>query len=106
MTEEEAYQLWCPHVVADTTRPRSGFRSDNDGQPKAHACIASRCMAWRWLPLMADDAFKNAVIRAAAEIGDTSTGRHKAAQHVMDNRAAYGLPTKPFNGYCGLAGKP
>ena len=63
-------------------------------------------MAWRWLPLMADDAFKNAVVKAAEEIGDKSENKIKSARHVTENRAKYGLPTEPFDWFCGLAGKP
>ena len=62
-------------------------------------------MAWRWEPLLADEAFQAAVLKAAAELGDTGN-KHKAAKHVADNRAMYGLPTAPFRGWCGLAGKP
>ncbi len=43
--------------------------------------------------------------KAAAELGDTGN-KHKAAKHVAENRAAYGLPVTPFRGWCGLAGKP
>jgi hypothetical protein len=97
MTEDEAKTKWC-------------FRRKPDPiyfpEPSNIRCIGSACMAWRWEPLMADEAFKVAVQKAAAEMGDTSTGRHKAAQHVMANRAEYGLPTKPFDGFCGLANKP
>lgn len=89
MTEEEAKTKWCP---LDRT----------DGAP----CVGANCMMWRWLPLLADDAFKAAVVKAAADIGDKSENKHKAAQHVIANRAEYGLPTKPFDGFCGLAGKP
>lgn len=69
-------------------------------------CIGSGCMAWRWRELMADEPFLAAVRTAAEEIGDASSSRHKAAKHVSENRAKYGLPMKPFVGWCGLAGKP
>jgi len=72
-------------------------------------CVGAECMAWRWRPLLADDAFKDAVIKAHKDLGLElkAGGRHhtKATQHVMDNRAEYGLPEKPFLGYCGLAGE-
>lgn len=104
MTEDEAKTKWCPHAVASHTNPRNGF--DGRGGLAVHPCIGSACMAWRWLPLLADEAFKNAVIKAAGDIGDKTENRHKAAAHVIANRAAYGLPTQPFDGFCGLAGRP
>lgn len=67
-------------------------------------CIGSTCMAWRWQPLMTDDAWVAAVKKAAEDIKDASSNRMKAAKHVNDHRAEYGLPTKPTRGYCGLAG--
>ena len=92
MTEDEAKTKLCVASMARSI--------------EARWCHASECMAWRWLPLLADDAFKTAVIAAAKDIGDTTENKHKAAKHVMENRAAYGLPVAPFDGFCGLAGKP
>lgn len=96
MTEEEVAGKWCPY----TGSHEGAF------DPKHQTCIGSRCMAWRWLPLMADEAFKAAVSKAKDDIGDKTPAGVKASQHVIANRAAYGLPDKPFDGYCGLAGKP
>lgn len=48
LTEAEATMKWCPdarrrHLEASSNRDAGGtFNQDA-------ACIASRCMAWRWL---------------------------------------------------------
>ena len=70
------------------------------------ACISDKCMAWRWRPLQTDEAWREAVKKVAAEIGDTTPSKGKAAKIVTQNRAKYGLPDKPFQGWCGRAGKP
>ena len=114
MTEDEAKTKWCPQYQvnggtdADDNRstrfnPETKTYGPSLENPK---CIGSACMAFRWIPLMADDAFKDAVIKAAADIGDKTDSKHRAAKHVTENRAAYGLPVAPFDGFCGLAGKP
>ena len=83
----------------------------------AAKCISTQCMAWRWLPLIADKLFIEAVALAERQgKGKTTTGVVKiglthevlagAARYVVDNRAEYGLPTEPFEGYCGPCGKP
>lgn len=94
MTEDEARKKWCPNLL-----------SLADIDVDIH-CVASDCMAWRWLPLMCDDAWIAAVKKAAEELGDKSPNRNKAAAHVNANRADYGLPTSPTHGFCGLAGRP
>jgi hypothetical protein len=71
-----------------------------------YTCLASDCMAWRYRPHPADDQWIEAVRKASEEIGDTSPNRMKAAKHVSQNRAKYGLPVIPTHGWCGLAGKP
>ena len=69
-------------------------------QPK---CIATGCMMWREQPLMADAPF----LAAVAKYEKSAAVSHPAAvKHVKENRAEFGLPTAPFRGYCGLAGKP
>lgn len=72
-------------------------------------CQAAECMAWRWIPLEADAAFLAAVAkRVKVENPETGKPYHhtQAAKYVTENRAEFGLPTKPLLGYCGLAGKP
>lgn len=112
MRVEEAKKKWCPYArVAVNDGQFSANRAEGPDpyEPVAFynsTCMGPNCMAWRWKPMMADDAYKNAVIKAAAEIGDKSETKVKAARHVNENRAQYGLPTEPFDGYCGLAGVP
>ncbi len=75
-------------------------------KPSERYCIASKCMAWRWQPLLADDAFKDAVIEAREDLKQTGASRQDdAVKHVIKNREKYGLPPKPHLGYCGLAGE-
>jgi hypothetical protein len=92
MTEDEAKKTLCHRMIGSTMMDRGG----NTG---------GKCMAWRWIPLQADEAFKAAVIKAKEDIGDKTPAGVKASQHVIANRAAYGLPAEPFDGFCGLAGK-
>lgn len=93
MTDEEARTKWCP---MGATRP----------VPSTTCCVAADCAMWRWQELQADVEFCEAVVKAAADVNDTSTARKTAAKHVMQNRAKYGLHDKPYRGWCGLAGKP
>lgn len=80
MTEEEATGMWCPFA-----RPRpdylqsSASNRDQSGQVVDRSmCIASRCMAWRW------------IVRFGTS---------------PDNPADCAiLPST--HGYCGLAGRP
>ena len=65
MTEDEANRKWCPHANEIS-------RNSNNA-----SCIASHCMAWRWIQ-------DELVAFAAGEKTVVSAGKH---------------------GYCGLAGK-
>jgi len=87
MTEDDAKTKTCP-------------QKDHGVDP----CIASECMAWRWSPLMANTP---EYIEALKTCENERGMKHRdAAIYVNTHRAEFGLPTKPFSGYCGLAGKP
>ena len=108
MTEEQARERHCCgslFIAQATLLASDNAHVEVEGNAFGK-CIASQCMAWRWCELEADEAFVAAVRQAAEELGDKTPGRSKAAKHVVDNRAKYGLPTKPFKGFCGLGGKP
>jgi hypothetical protein len=76
MTEDEAKTKWCPHVRHTALPMSNGDAAVYDNRSSevafhvAGCCIASACMAWRWL----------------------------------DDPEA--LEGEPYEGYCGLAGRP
>lgn len=92
LTPEEAKRTTCPQSMG----------TDDGVRP----CRAAGCMAWRWEPLNCSPEWVEAVKKAAEEIGDTTGPKAKAARHVNENRSKYGLPDKPFGGWCGLCSKP
>lgn len=75
-------------------------------------CDADRCIMWRWAELTTDEpGFKEAIQREARRMAEADgaavVSRHKqAVAAVMADRPAFGLPDKPYRGWCGLAGKP
>lgn len=123
-TEEEARKCWCPfgltpHYARDTNiatavaanRAEQSFEDDIMGRPESPlptcACIASKCMAWRWA--VTDTQSGWVVTRPGNTepekdlwgwnpVIDPSTYREgfKATKYVP----------KVTHGYCGLAGKP
>ena len=54
MTEEEARKKWCPHGRVRSSSSAYN-RSENYAVDGPSKCIASDCMAWRWVkdPLIA-----------------------------------------------------
>ena len=82
-TEEEARKCWCPFALGSETFDWDDFMgvtATNRITYGIHSkckCIASECMAWRWV---IDDG--------------------------MINEAGHGRTSAPEYGYCGLAGKP
>lgn len=113
MTEDEAKEKWCPWARYETGQGRTANRwrqSLPENEPHALnpvpcRCIASACMAWRWTPITMTDEHIAAVKKAAIDLDDKSASRVKASRDVADNPEKYDLPTKPFRGFCGLAGK-
>lgn len=110
MTEDEAKRRWCPfgRKVSSPWSQGKDFPAVNRDQ-NDHAetmCLGSLCMSWRWEPLKVDAAYLEAVKKATAEAKEAGTPASLAAAKVNANRAAYGLPERSTEGYCGLAGKP
>jgi len=87
MTEDEARQKWCPFVRAadslDFRAPAANRTAgpDEEQNPTWSKCIASDCMAWRW-------------------VGSDKTGDPPTFSTDADENR------KRIKGYCGLAGKP
>lgn len=82
LTEDEAKTKWCPAARVTQISGEAGNRYafDHDGSQQAAfaRCIASACMAWRW-------------------IGELKTFGPREAP---EERRVY------ERGFCGLAGKP
>lgn len=57
ITEEGAHQKWCPHAIASHNDPRRGFHKGEVPDDLCFTCIASRCMAWRWVFVPNPEAF-------------------------------------------------
>lgn len=69
-------------------------------------CKGDQCkIGWRDFGFPCDDAWREAVVKAAEELGDKTPSRKTAADYVNKNRAKYGLSTDRL-GYCGAFGKP
>lgn len=47
MTEEEAFDQWCP-LARQSGNGKGGYNRDANGYPAENCmCIGSRCMAWK-----------------------------------------------------------
>jgi hypothetical protein len=61
MTEDEAKTKWCPFVRHPVNMPgySNGNRFNKPSLDATCRCIGSRCMAWRWEILVADESMRN-----------------------------------------------
>lgn len=55
MTEAEAGKKWCPFVRAIHKHANIPINRGQLATPDSPRCIASSCMAWRWLTYGAAD---------------------------------------------------
>lgn len=100
LTEAEARTVHCggPDLC--------GTKDVNKYGELTRMCEGSKCMNWRWQPLMVTAEWIAAVRKRADEMKEQTPGRPKAAAYVNAHRSEFNLPDQPFRGYCGLAGKP
>ena len=107
-TEEKAKTKWCAHsrtggvmdgaVMPAANRLLIGLSADGEPvweqSPAACACLASRCMAWRWGPIEG--------------AGPDETVFVLGQDHPNADPAYVGATRKLRvpRGYCRLAGKP
>lgn len=121
MTEDEAKTKWCPFARGSLCREESlgdttvgvviggtgynrGLVVSDDGKtlglttPASCFCIASACMAWRWIP-GGDTRRKIDAIKEHREQHNSS---------LLDAKNAVEATWRPAGdtGYCGLAGAP
>lgn len=77
MTEDEAFDRWCPHSRRYHEQG-SYNRTDNKWHvPESTNCVGSRCMAWRWV-------------------------KDPLVEFVANDKTVLGQTSE--HGYCGLAG--
>ena len=83
-TEAEAREKWCPEARwAEDAMPGAN-RWGGHTRPPECRCIASNCMAWRWV--------------RPSGLAPASHGLAPASRRIEE-------PT-PTQGYCGAFGKP
>jgi hypothetical protein len=120
LTEEEARKKWCP-VAWES---HEVFRDDQTGQfehATRTACVASRCMMWRWSDHVPRETMRLRV--DATEIDGLPVVRAGRIRVVKDERWLYehtdcdehgkfellhraAAEDAERAGFCGLAGKP
>lgn len=82
MTQDEAKTKWCPFAINGQGHIEGG------DVIKAHSCVASGCMMWRYIPMP-----------------EEKLGQQVGVVRRMDG-AIHADHQLNDGGYCGLAGKP
>lgn len=97
VTEEETKRLWCPaarfSLGTHDNNAANRWKTD-DGSPGRSACIASKCMWWRWFDTLNDDGTA-CHLKATAMVARVPEGDQKNES-----------PLNMRRGYCGMAGTP
>jgi len=76
------------------------------GDKPKEKCRGEQCPIWRWRALTVDEpGYKQAVADATAMRKEDRGGR-TPTEYVNANRSKYGLAEVPYEGWCGLGGKP
>jgi hypothetical protein len=70
MTEDEASRKWCPHGRVHNAQGAYN-RTDSTVSSGPSRCVASNCMAWRWVkdPLVAFVANEQTIVDKTSEHG-------------------------------------
>ena len=99
MTETEAREKWCPMA-----REMNAWNKD-------YKCIASKCMAWRRLPLSGhiSDIVRHETGKGWVEWikdyrGETGADLQDAKRELERRFGGRSVPSK--SGYCGAFGRP
>ena len=90
-TIEQARERMCPiEYTRDVPNP----------------CAADDCLFWRWRPLLVSEPGYKEACAEASKMTKDERGDLTPAEYVNSNRDKYNLPSKPYLGYCGMAGRP
>ncbi len=57
MTEEDARSKWCPFAITGYFGIALNRLHDPEPITRETCCIASQCMAWRWLNKASDNGY-------------------------------------------------
>ena len=87
--DEARDNLYCPLTYPDLKNIR--------------CCMGPTCAAWRWHEEEVDEPGWKEAVQEAKEKG---IGYKEAPTYVNEHRTEFGLPEKPWRGYCGMGGKP